>query len=279
MLFRSGIYSLQLNKTITAGEGGAFVTDDRVMFERGARFHDVGALRDVVQNHLFQVLSNLMMEPPANVDTESLRDEKVKVLKAIYPLTPQDVVRGQFRGYRNEPGVAADSTVETFVAVRTEVRNWRWLGVPVYIRAGKSLPVTATEVRAELRMPPDLDPSTKEEPNYFRFRMTPNLVIALGAMVKLPGERMDGRVEELVAKHDPNTEEMDAYERLLGDAMKGDATQFAREDYVEEAWRIVDPVLGQATPVYEYEPGTWGPAESDRLAPESGWANPPHVEH
>lgn len=241
---------------------------------RGGFYEQAGTIRDVVQNHIFQVISNLMMEPPANMDGESIRDEKVKVLKAVRPLTVENIVRGQFRGYRDEAGVAKNSTVETFVAVKTEVHNWRWQGVPVYIRAGKNLPVTLTEVWAEFRIPPDLDPGAHEEPNHIRFRVTPNLVIALGAMVKTPGEKMTGRTEELVATRAPGGDEMDAYERLLSEAMRGDATQFAREDYVEEAWRIIDPILDNSPPVHEYEPGTWGPKEAERLTPQGGWQNP-----
>jgi len=241
---------------------------------RGAFYEETGAIRDVVQNHLLQILANLTMEPPVATDSESVRDEKVKVLKAIPPLDPADVVRGQFRGYRKEKGVAPESQVETFVALRLQIRSWRWQGVPFYVRAGKALPVTCTEVFVKLRRPPDLYTQADMPPNYYRFRISPDVAIALGARVKSPGEAMVGREVELLATHHPTAAEMDAYERLLGDAMKGDPTQFAREDYVEEAWRIVGPVLGSATPVHEYEPGTWGQKEADRLIAADGWHNP-----
>jgi glucose-6-phosphate 1-dehydrogenase len=241
---------------------------------RGGFYDQTGAIRDVVQNHLLQVLANLAMEPPAGTDSELVRDEKVKVLKAVRPLTAADVVRGQFRGYLDEKGVSPGSQVETFAAVRLEIRSWRWQGVPVYIRAGKCLPVTSTEVVVRFRQPPAVYDPTPPPPNYLRFRISPDVAIALGTMVLKPGEGMAGTPAELLATHHPAGDEMDAYERLLGDAMRGDATQFAREDYVEEAWRIVEPVLGTATPVSEYQPGTWGPAEADRLAPAGGWRAP-----
>jgi glucose-6-phosphate 1-dehydrogenase len=242
---------------------------------RGAFYEEAGTTRDVVQNHLLQVLANLTMEPPAGPDSESVRDEKVKVLKSIPNLDPADVVRGQFAGYRDEKGVAPASTVETFVALRLEIRNWRWQGVPVFIRAGKELPVTCTEVFVELRRPPAVYSEAPPPPNHLRFRISPDVVIALGAMAKKPGEEMTGMPVELTASHHPTAAEMEAYERLLGDAMRGDATQFAREDYVEEAWRIVGPVLDNATPVHPYEPHTWGPPQSDRLtASVGGWQNP-----
>jgi glucose-6-phosphate 1-dehydrogenase len=242
---------------------------------RGAFYEEAGAVRDVVQNHLLQILANLTMEPPVATDSESVRDEKVKVLKAIPPLEPADIVRGQFRGYRKEKGVAPDSRVETFAALRLHIHSWRWQNVPFYIRAGKCLPVTCTEVYVKLRRPPDLYTQAHMPPNYYRFRISPDVAIALGTRIKSPGEAMVGQPAELLAAHHPTAAEMDAYERLLGDAMKGDPTQFAREDYVEEAWRIVGPVLGKATPVHEYEPGTWGPKEADRLiAGDGGWHDP-----
>jgi glucose-6-phosphate 1-dehydrogenase len=241
---------------------------------RGAFYEEAGAIRDVVQNHLLQILANLTMEPPVGNDSESVRDEKAKVLKAIPPLRPENVVRGQFRGYKQEKGVAPDSTVETFVALRLEINSWRWQGVPVYIRAGKCLPVTCTEAAVRLRRPPAVYSDAPPPPNYLRFRVGPTVAIALGAMAKLPGEDMAGERVELLATHIADGYEMDAYERLLGDAMKGDATHFAREDTVEEAWRIVGPVLGDATPVHEYEPGTWGPAEAARITPPGGWRDP-----
>ena len=242
---------------------------------RGRFYEEAGTIRDVVQNHLLQVLANLAMEPPAGTDSESVRDEKVKVLKEIAPLTLDSVVRGQFVGYRQEPGVAADSKVETFVKVRLAINSWRWHGVPIYIRAGKELPVTCTEVIVQFRQPPGVYSGNPPPPNYIRFRISPEVEIALGVMVKLPGEDTAGKMVELLAYQHPTSDEMDAYERLLGDAMKGDATLFAREDYVEEAWRIVDPVLNASTPIYEYQPNTWGPLEVDHdISPVKRWHNP-----
>jgi glucose-6-phosphate 1-dehydrogenase len=242
---------------------------------RGAFYDQTGTIRDVVQNHLFQVLANLAMEPPVRTDSESIRDEKVKVLKAIPPLDEKNLVRGQFRGYRQEKGVAADSQVETFAALRVDVDSWRWQGVPFYIRAGKSLPVTCTEIVVRLRLPPTVFPTCSPAPNYFRFRISPDVTGAFGLTVMDPEEKMLGQTVELLASRHPGADEMDAYERVLGDAMEGDATLFAREDYVEEAWRIVDPVLQAGTPVYVYEPGTWGPKEVDqRVSPAGGWQNP-----
>jgi glucose-6-phosphate 1-dehydrogenase len=242
---------------------------------RGAFYDQTGAIRDVVQNHLLQVLAYLAMEPPVGTDSESIRDEKVKVLKAISPLDPRAVVRGQFRGYRAEDGVAPDSPVETFAALRLEIHSWRWHGVPFFIRAGKSLPVTCAEVLVKLRRPPALYCSTALPANYFRFRISPDIAIGIGANVMSPDQEMVGRPVELLASHHPDADEMDAYERLLGEAMRGDPNLFAREDYVEQAWRIVEPVLGQATSVYEYEPKTWGPNEADQIMTSAGgWHNP-----
>jgi glucose-6-phosphate 1-dehydrogenase len=242
---------------------------------RGGFYDQTGAIRDVIQNHIFQVLTNLTMDPPVRADSESIRDEKVKILKAIAPLDATSVVRGQFRGYRSEKGVAPDSKMETFAALRLEVNSWRWQGVPFYIRAGKCLPVTCTELLIRLRRPPKLFASDGLRPNHFRFRISPEVTLALSMMVKSPADDMHGESVEMVAMQHPRADEMDAYERVLRDAMAGDATLFAREDYVEEAWRIVDPVLKANTPVYEYEPGTWGPAEFvETIAPPDGWHNP-----
>lgn len=242
---------------------------------RGAFYDQTGTIRDVVQNHLFQVLVNLAMEPPVRTDSETIRDEKVKVLKAIPPLEAKNLVRGQFRGYLKEHGVTPDSKVETFAALQLNVDSWRWQGVPFYIRAGKSLPVTCTEIAVRLRRPPTVFPTCSPAENYFRFRISPEVTAAFGLTVMDQEEKMIGEQVELLASHHPDAEEMDAYERVLGDAMAGDATLFAREDYVEEAWRIVDPVLKASTPVYEYEPGTWGPAEVDKkVVPSGGWQNP-----
>jgi len=242
---------------------------------RGAFYDETGAVRDVVQNHLFQVLTNLTMEPPVRTDSESIRDEKVKVLKAIPSLAPDDLVRGQFRGYRTEKGVASDSTMETFVALRLSIDSWRWQGVPFYIRAGKCLPVTCTEVMVCLRQPPTMFHGFDLERNYCRFRISPDVTIAIGANAIAPGSETQSQTAEMLGTRLPHADEMDAYERVLGDAMHGDATLFAREDYVEEAWRIVDPALKAGTPVHEYEPGTWGPTEVDaKVSPPGGWHNP-----
>ncbi len=242
---------------------------------RGAFYDEIGAIRDVVQNHVFQILVNLAMEPPARMDSEAIRDEKVKVLKAIPTLNENNIVRGQFRGYRNEKGVAPDSQTETFAALRLEVNSWRWQGVPFFIRAGKSLPVRCTEVVARLRVPPKLFPDCCPEANYVRLRINPDVTIAFGMTAMDPEDKMIGQTVEILASQRPGAEEMDAYERVLGDAMAGDATLFAREDYVEEAWRIVNPVLKAETQVFEYEPNTWGPDEVDqKLAPAGGWHDP-----
>ncbi len=240
---------------------------------RGAFYDQTGAIRDVVQNHLFQVLANLTMEPPARPDSESVRDEKVKVLKSIPPLQPRDIVRGQFRGYRDERGVAARSQVETFAALRLAVDSWRWQGVPFYIRAGKSLPLTCTEVVARLRRPPALFLS-RPNSNYVRFRISPVTEMAMGLNVMDREEKGTGATAELLASRHPSGNEIDAYERVLTDAMAGDRTLFAREDYIEEAWRIVDPVLQAGTELYEYDPGSWGPKELERIAPPGGWHEP-----
>ena len=241
---------------------------------RGGFFDQTGVIRDVIQNHLFQVLCNLAMEPPVGIDSESIRDEKVKVLKAIPALEEKNLVRGQFLGYLLENGVAPNSNVETFAALRLEVNSWRWQGVPFYIRAGKSLPVTATEVVCKFRKPPTEIPADVLQPNYLRFRIGPDVSIATGITVMGPGEKLVGKPEEMICSKEPDAEEMDAYERVLGDAMVGDATLFAREDYVEQAWRIVDPLLKKNTPVYPYDPKTWGPPETERVTPPGGWQNP-----
>ena len=241
---------------------------------RGAFYEQVGTIRDVVQNHLFQVLANLTMEPPIRTDSESIRDEKVKVLKAISPLDAKNLVRGQFRGYRREPGVASDSNVETFAALKLHIDSWRWRGVPVYIRAGKCLAVTCTEIQVHLRQPPTMYKHHVLESNYVRLRISPDIQLAFGFNVSSPVEESQSYLSELLASRHPCAGEMDAYERVLGDAMAGDATLFAREDYVEEAWRIVDPVLKTGTPIHEYEANTWGPADAERITPPGGWRNP-----
>ena len=242
---------------------------------RGGFYDQTGAIRDVIQNHLFQVLVNLAMEPPVGTDSGSIRDEKVKVLRAIPSLAEKDMVRGQFRGYLTEKGVAPDSKVETFAALRLAVNSWRWQGVPFYLRAGKCLPVTCTEILVRLRQPPTVYPTAGLGQNHIRLRVSPEATIALGMRVIASGQELAGQAVEMVASHHPRADEMNAYERLLGDAMTGDTTPFAREDYVEEAWRIVDPVLKAKTPVYVYEPGKWGPTEVDqRVMPVGGWHKP-----
>ena len=242
---------------------------------RGAFYDQTGTIRDVIQNHLFQILCNLTMEPPVRIDSETIRDEKVKVLKAIPPLEADNLVRGQFRGYRQEPGVRSDSKVETFAALRLEIDSWRWKSVPFYIRAGKNLPVTCTEVLARFRKPPTVIKESALSQNHLRFRISPEMTIAIGTTVMAPGETLKGEDVEMVASRLPRPDEMEAYERVLGDAMAGDATLFARQDYVEEAWRIVDPVLKAGTPIYEYEKGGWGPSEVEqRVSPPGGWHNP-----
>jgi glucose-6-phosphate 1-dehydrogenase len=242
---------------------------------RGKFYEEAGAIRDVVQNHMLQVIACLAEECPASGAREARRDERARVLKAMRTLAAADVVRGQFRGYRNEPGVAPDSQVETFAAVRFHIDNERWEGVPFFVRAGKNLAVTATEVIVRFRRPsrPVLDEATQTPANYFRFRISPEVKIALGTRFKKPGEKMVGEPVELVVCHEA-ADEMGPYERLLGDAASGDAILFARADVVEEAWRIVDPILKNQPPVIAYEPGTWGPAEVEALTPPGGWHNP-----
>jgi glucose-6-phosphate 1-dehydrogenase len=242
---------------------------------RGSFYDATGTIRDVIQNHLFQILCNLAMEPPVRLDSETVRDEKVKVLKAVSSLDANNIVRGQFRGYRDEKGVGADSKTETFAALRLNVESWRWKGVPFYIRAGKNLPVTCTEVIGRFRKPPAVVPESALSRNHLRFRISPEMTIAMGTTVLAEGEPMKGEAVEMVASRHPRPEEIDAYERVLGDAMAGDSTLFARQDYVEEAWRIVDPVLKADTPIYQYEKDSWGPAEVDRIvSPPGGWHNP-----
>lgn len=242
---------------------------------RGGFYDQTGTIRDVVQNHLFQVLSNLAMEPPVRSDSESIRDEKAKVLRAIPAIEEKNLLRGQFRGYRDENGVAKDSQTETFAAVRLEVNSWRWKGVPFYIRAGKCLPTTCTEIVAKFRKPPTLIPDSELVENHLRLRLSPQITIAMGMMNLAPNaEGLALQTGEMVASHSPRADEMDAYERVLGAAMSGDSTLFAREDYVEEAWRIVEPVLKKNTEVHQYEPGTWGPGEADQVEPTGGWHNP-----
>jgi glucose-6-phosphate 1-dehydrogenase len=241
---------------------------------RGRFYDETGAIRDVVQNHMLQIVALLAMEPPTLMYHESVRDEQVKIFRAIPPLDPTDLVRGQFRGYHQEAGVAPNSQVETFAAVRLRIESWRWAGVPFLIRAGKSLPVTTTEVLVKLRQPPLINLASGEA-NYLRFRLSPQISLNLGARVKRPGAAMVSMPVELSAVEDTMGDELDAYERLLGDAMRGDALLFVRQDAVEAAWSVVEPILGNATPVHEYEPLTWGPDAADQLATDlGGWHNP-----
>jgi glucose-6-phosphate 1-dehydrogenase len=244
------------------------------VLDRGSFYDAVGAVRDVVQNHLLQLLSNIAMEPPPTFSIESLRDERVKVLKSVQPLAEGDVVRGQYGGYLQTPGVNPDSKTETYVALRLAINSWRWRGVPFFIRAGKSLPKTETEVVAKLRPPCPIFSIEPPPPNYVRFRISGNPVIAIGASIKTAGDQLRGCPIELIADQECGEDTMLPYEELLGDAMAGNQTWFAREDYVEEAWRIVDPILDSPT-VYPYKPGGWGPAQAETLtAPVGGWSDP-----
>ncbi|MBV9949712.1 MAG: glucose-6-phosphate dehydrogenase, partial [Myxococcales bacterium] len=245
---------------------------------RGKFYEETGVVRDVIQNHLLQIVSYLAMEAPSACYGEGIRDEQAKVLRTVRPLTVDNMVRGQFRGYRDEPGVARDSFMATYAALRMYVDSWRWEGVPFYVRAGKCLKTTCTEVVVELKVPPQV---VFAEPmpsvgNCVRFRLNPQVVTAVSARAKRPGERMAGEPVELVVTENPGTKgEMDAYERLLGDAITGDQTLFARQDVVEAAWSIVDPVIHGPSPMYEYECGSWGPPQADRLVAEVGGWNTP----
>ena len=243
---------------------------------RGGFYEEVGAIRDVVQNHMLQVIALLAMDAPVGHDAESLHAEKLRLFRAMRLLDPAEVVRGQFRGYRDEKGVAGDSRVETFAALRLHIDTWRWAGVPFYIRAGKNLPITATEVKVGLKCPPlgtfgEIGPETS---NYFRFRLSPEVVISAGAQVKRPGEEMRGEPVELIARHQTHGEQQ-PYERLLHDAIRGDASLFTRDDSVEAAWRVIDPILRDGAAPEQYDPGTWGPAAANRIiSGKQGWHDP-----
>jgi glucose-6-phosphate 1-dehydrogenase len=247
---------------------------------RGAFYEEVGAIRDVVQNHLLQVIALLAMDAPVKNNPDAVRDEKRRLFLAMQPVDPARVVRGQFRGYRGEKGVAPDSQVETFAAMCLHIDTWRWAGVPFYIRAGKSMPVTATEVVVDLKSPPlaifdEVSPATS---NYFRFRLSPEVLISVGARAKLPGEAMRGEPVELVARHEP-TGAHPPYQRLLHDALRGDPSLFARADGVDAAWRVIDPIVNSAEPVLEYEPGSWGPDAAAHLPiGVEGWHNPKKID-
>jgi glucose-6-phosphate 1-dehydrogenase len=249
---------------------------------RGKLYEETGVIRDVIQNHLLQVISYLAMEAPSSMIPEAIRDEQAKVLRTIRPISVEQTARGQFLGYRDEPGVSKTSEVPTYAALRLSVDSWRWEGVPFYVRAGKALKVTTTEVIVELKNPPQVvfNEATPSMGNYLRFRLSPEVIIAIGARAKRPGERMAGRPVELSVVHESELDSdghprIGDYERLLGDAMAGDATLFARQDVVEAAWRIVDPILQHPSPMYEYEPGSWGPPQADRLVAEIGGWNTP----
>src|SRR5438876_7861394 len=242
---------------------------------RGKFYDATGAIRDVVENHMLQVVAFLAMEAPTGLHCDSIRDETVKVLRTIPPLDPKHLVRGQFKGYTSQEGVSRDSKAETFAAVRLKIQSWRWSGVPFLIRAGKCLPVTATEVLVKLRKPP-LDNLAGNTCNYFRFRLGPgDIALSLGAQIKRPGAELVPMPAKLTAVEKQTADEVDAYERLLGDAMHGDGMLFVREDAVEAAWAIVEPILGNASALHSYEPGSWGPHDADRLITDvGGWHSP-----
>ncbi len=243
---------------------------------RGSFYEEVGAIRDVVQNHLLQVIALLAMDAPAGRDTESTRAEKLRLFRAMRPLDPAQAVRGQFRGYRDEAGVAPDSQVETFVGLCLHIDTWRWAGVPFYIRAGKCLPITTTEVVVDLKCPPlaifdEIQPANS---NYFRFRLSPEVLISAGVRVKQAGDAMCGEPVELIARHQPQREKS-PYERLLSAAIGGDTSLFTSDDSVEAAWRVVDPILGSAVPLAQYDAGTWGPsAAAAVVVGGEGWHDP-----
>jgi len=246
--------------------------------ERGAFYETAGCLRDVIENHLFQIAALLAMEPPAGRDFGDVQIEKARVFKAMCPLKPDDLVRGQYLGYRDEPDVAKHSDVETYCALRLFIDSWRWDGVPWYLRSGKYLPTTATEILVELKRPPQklfadaVQPQARS--NYLRFRLSPNSAIALAARIKLAGQEFIGEERELFLSDEQPGEE-GPYQRLLSDAMKGDGALFTREDAVEAAWKVVDRVLKRHHPVLRYKRGTWGPKEADGLiAPDGSWHNP-----
>jgi glucose-6-phosphate 1-dehydrogenase len=243
---------------------------------RGAFYEEVGAVRDVVQNHLLQVIALLAMDPPVGNEPEAMQAEKLRIFRAMRPLDPKEVVRGQFKGYRNEKGVAPNSQIETFAALRLHIDTWRWADVPFYIRAGKCLPITATEVRVTLKRPPlaIFGQQTQMPANYFRLRLSPEVVIGTGALVKRNGEDMLGEPVELIARHHSQTD-MSPYERLLGDAIRGDTALFTQDDSVEAAWRVVDPILTAGPLVLEYDQGSWGPAAAtDVVNGDDTWHDP-----
>jgi glucose-6-phosphate 1-dehydrogenase len=246
---------------------------------RGAFYEEVGAIRDVVENHLLQVVTLLAMDAPAGHDPQTMQAEKLRIFRAMRPLDPKEVVRGQFRGYRDEKGVAKNSQVETFAALRLHIDTWRWAGVPFYVRAGKNLPITATEVRVTLKRPPlaIFDRTNSMPANYFRLRLSPEVIIGTGALAKTDGEDMRGEPVELIARHNSPTEKS-PYERLLGDAIRGDPSLFTQDASVEAAWQVVDPILACGQPVVEYEPGTWGPAAAAGIVRGGDTWHDPQIE-
>lgn len=242
---------------------------------RGAFYDVTGAIRDVIQNHLFQILCNLTMEPPKALDSESIRDEKIRVLKALVPLKAQDVICGQYEGYLGEKAVKENSKTETFAAMRLHIDNPRWEGVPFYIRAGKNLPVTCTEIVVKFKHLPSAYSSIATQPNHIRFRISPDVTVAFGMLIMAQGENMASVLSEVQGNPTPFPNEKEAYERVLTDAMAGDPTHFARQDYVEEAWKIVDEYLSADHPVYSYDIHSWGPdIVNDQILPLGGWNNP-----
>jgi len=263
---RSHVESVQITMAENFGVAG-----------RGKFYEEAGAIRDVVQNHMLQLVALLAMEPPTGNYHEAIRDEKARIFKAMRPIDPSNVVLGQYSGYLQEGGVAPRSQVETFAALKLYLDTWRWAGVPFYIRAGKSLPETATEILVEFKTPPLTVFGEVEPPqsNYYRFRLSPDVLISLGARTKVPGEAMWGEGVELIVKSHHTDDIQPPYERLLGDAMRGDPTLFVREDAVEAAWEVAEPILGKVSPVYQYAPNTWGPPEADRIIErDGGWHNP-----
>jgi glucose-6-phosphate 1-dehydrogenase len=245
---------------------------------RGKFYDETGVVRDVIQNHLLQIVGFVAMDPPSSIAVDAIRDEQAKVLRTVRPLAFADLVRGQYRGYRDEPGVAPDSYMGTYAALRLFVDSWRWEGVPFYVRAGKCLAQSVAEVTVELKNPPQVvfEEPTPSVGNLVRFRLQPQVAISISARAKKPGARMLGQPVALSVVEQPSAARMDAYERLLGDAMVGDGTLFARQDVVEAAWAIVDPVIHGESALYEYEPGSWGPPQADRLVAEvGGWNMPP----
>jgi glucose-6-phosphate 1-dehydrogenase len=253
------------------------MAEDFGVRDRAAFYDATGANRDVLQNHLLQIVAHLAMDPPTGEEFDAMRDQRASLLKAVRPIQAEDVVRGQYFGYRDVPGVRPGSTVETYIAVRLFIESWRWEGVPIYIRTGKNLPVTATEVCVEFRRPPratfgELVPGGSA---HMRFRLGPDMAIGMGLRVKQPGEQMVGNDMELILTAQPATFRP-PYQRLLGDALQGNGHLFGREDIVDAQWRIVENILDNATPLYTYRPGSWGPDEAIQLIGADGpWRDPP----